>query len=141
MGLHIDDKLFGARIDEVITLINHVVQNGERLAQPNMLDVYESEVAGGIVLRVRQQFHEKGLTRVSLSGKGWMLSLTVTKKRPRNLEDSVPSVLHDMFVFNRDTGRGLTLKSLTFFNPSFLSPDEFRKEMTLLRMFNSEWAI
>jgi len=134
----VDDSLYGARASEITALINKVVGEGERQQRPKRLEVFEGEVAGGIRLRVQHQSHEKGLTRTSLCGNGWMISFTVTKQRPRNLEEHIPSVAAPINIYDEEKKR-VERKNLCLFNPSVLSPEAFRKEMTLLRMFDDQW--
>lgn len=138
-----EDDCYGAKVEEIIGIINYVTtredtrwtaQGDQRTGENNVV---------GITLRVRQLFHDKGLTRLSVSGNGWMVAFNVTRQRPRNLPADMPSITTQIDLANHPSvmkvhkGQGamLTLHGLTM-----ISPDQFRKEMALLRMFSSEWA-
>lgn len=138
-----EDDFHGAKVEEVLGLIAYVVQHEDtRWTAQGEQRTGEAMIAG-ITLRVRQLFHEKGLTRLSLSGNGWMIGFNVTHRRPRQLGDHVTSITTQIDLANhpsvmqkyKGSAAMLCLHGLTI-----LSPDQFRKEMALLRMFNSEWA-
>lgn len=136
-----EDLFHGARFDEVIGLINVVsshedanwrMVNGQYLAEGNIM---------GVALRVRQLFHDKGLTQIMLSGNGWTIRFNVTKQRPRNLPDIIPSwqKVEVVMPANHRDPKGESRKFLCLHTPYVISGDHFQKEMALLRMFSTEW--
>ena len=136
-----EDMLFGATPEEVIGIINYVSGHEDTSWTAHGDQRTGEALIAGITLRVRQVFHDKGLTRLSITGNGWMIGFTVTHRRPRNLPESQPSMVTKIELANHPSvakhGRAamLCLHGLTV-----VSPENFRKEMALLRMFNSEWA-
>lgn len=138
-----EDMLYGATPEEVIGIINYVTQHEDtRWTAHGDLRTGEALIAG-ITLRVRQTFHDKGLTRLTVTGNGWMIGFNVTHRRPRNLPDDQPSLTTQIDLANhpsvmtkyKGAAAMLCLHGLTV-----VSPERFRREMALLRMFNSEWA-
>lgn len=138
-----EDDFHGAKVEEVLGLINYVVQQDDTRWTAHGDQRTGEAMIAGITLRVRQVFHEKGLTRLSLTGNGWMIAFNVTHRRPRNLADHITSITAQIDLANhpsvmskyKGSAAMLCLHGLTI-----LSPDQFRKEMALLRMFNSEWS-
>lgn len=138
-----EDDFHGAKVDEVLGVINYITTHEDTRWTPQGDQRTGENNIAGITLRVRQLFHDKGLTRLSISGNGWMVAFNVTRQRPRNLPVEVTSITTQIDLANhpsvmkvhKGSGAMLTLHGLTI-----ISPDQFRKEMALLRMFSSEWA-
>jgi hypothetical protein len=132
-------NLHGAKLSEVIGVINAVTRDAQ-WTKHGLLFITEGNIAG-VTLRVRQTFHEKGLSILSLTGNGWMLSFQVTRQRPRNMADDVASEMVWLFLapWNRFIDPAEFNKRLCVHTLCIISPDKFQKEMTLLRMFDSEW--
>lgn len=138
-----EDDFHGAKVEEVLGLISYVVQHDETRWTAQGDNRTGEAMVAGITLRVRQLFHGKGLTRLSITGNGWMIGFNVTHRRPRNLPENVASITTQIDLANhpsvgqkyKGAAAMLCLHGLTI-----LSPEAFRKEMALLRMFNSEWA-
>ena len=137
-------ELYGAKLSEVVGLINATSGEGWKKAGP-MLWIVERLIVG-CTLRVRETFHPKGLTKVALVGNGWMVSFDVTKRRPRSLPDAAwstqASLVTPVQAYNkaqRPVSESREPISLSIHGGSVLSPEAFQKEMCLLRMFASEW--
>jgi len=133
--------LQGAKLSEVIGVINAICRDAEWERKGSFLYITQGAIAG-VQLRVRQTFHEKGLTNLSISGNGWLLSFQVTRQRPRSMADDVPSEMVWLFLSDRwatRVGKDASQR-LCVHTVCIISPDAFQKEMTLLRMFETEWA-
>lgn len=152
----LDDSLYGAKFEEIVGLMEYVARDESDDAKPwaKFKGQYLKEsLIAGITLRVRHVYHEKGLSQITLSGRGWMISFKVTRHRPRSFTDDVPSMPHHLTLvpgvdaprpggsqWSAGGGFHPVTKRLTLHTPAVLSPDEFQKEMALLRMFSSEWS-
>ena len=139
----------GARVKEIIGIINSVAvenefvptQNGYRMA---------SGLISGISLRVRQRFTDFSksgkITDVSVNGRNWMISFRVNKRKPRALLDEYSEML-DLYTPSWDINyqgvykSPLTASKMCIHTPCIIGEDEFRKEMSLLRLFSSEWEL
>lgn len=136
-----EEDFYGARVEEVIGVINYIVQEDDtRWSSQGDQRTGENNIAG-LTLRVRQLFHNKGLTRLSMTGNGWMVAFNVTYRRPQALPAVAVSMSTEIAlashpsVMRKGKAAMLCLHGLTV-----VGPEEFRKEMALLRMFSSEWA-
>lgn len=131
----------GATPEEIIGVINYVSGSDETVWVANGDQRMGTACIAGITLRVRQLFHERGLTRLSINGNGWMVAFNVTARRPRNLSNDIVSLTTSInlashpSVSSKGASAMVSLHGLTV-----VSPEELRKEMALLRLFNSEWA-
>ncbi len=138
--LFTEDDFHGAKVEEVIGVINYVSGSEDTVWTAHGDQRTGQASIAGITLRVRQTFHDKGLTRLSVTGNGWMVGFNVTRQRPRNLSADIASLTTQInlakhpSVEKNGVSAMLTLHGLTI-----LSPDQFRKEMSLLRLFSSEW--
>ena len=155
-------NLHGAKFEEIIGIINHIAsqsteedwtRNGKYLSGQL---VCQGSIFG-INLRLRHFYHDKGLGSVSLTGKGWMIHFNVTKQRPRTMPQEVQSEMVDIVLapfkaidsLNHTaacrtasyTRRSDAKIKMCLHGGSIVSPEEFRKEMTILRMFSSEWEL
>lgn len=136
-------NLYGARFDEVIDVINAITREAawEKTSKKGLYTVTGN--ISGVQLRVRQQFHDKGLTAISISGNGWLISFVATKRRPMKLPKDQEAIMADLWLAphplphdpcKRQTG------CVCLHTPVVISPEQFQTEMALLRMFDTEWA-
>jgi hypothetical protein len=140
-----EPDLKGARFEEVMGLMNLISTEGVwRPYNPGYMGLYiaDHEVFGSPV-SVRQQFHPKGLTVLSLGGQGWLLKFSVTKRRPTSFQPGQWSELAKITARDPDRKKlitpELTTTTLCVHTPAFIDPEKFRTQMTILRMFSSEW--
>ena len=152
-------NLHGAKFEEIIGIINHAAREAGEWRLSNGQLVTEVLIYG-VNLRLRHVYHDKGLTFVSLTGQGWNVSFNVTKQRPRSMADEVRSEMADIMLapqeaitlLSREYGKlmaharnrgtfGPPAARLCFHGGGIMSPEEFRKEMSLLRLFSSEWEL
>ena len=139
--------LFGARFEEVVGVMNAVATeandtNGWRLQGEYAI---AEGLISGISIRLRQRFVSGTLTAISITGKGWMVNFNVNRREPNNLPADVPRfspeiVQSNWFGFSH-ASPGKLVRKFCLHTPSVMSPEEFRTEMTLLRMFSSEWEL
>jgi hypothetical protein len=148
-------NLYGAKFQEILGVMNHIASDASfedwKLVSGQL--VCEGLISG-VNLRLRHLYHDKGLSRVSLTGKGWMAGFDVTKRRPRSMPDDVISetanvvLAHPLVI--RLVSKEAYINShvtifpdpkLCFHGGGIVSPEAFRTEMTILRMFSSEWEL
>jgi hypothetical protein len=137
-------NLHGAKLSEIVGLMNRIAQNDwTRLSPPKAAKAIwqASENVAGMNLRVVHTYHAKGLENMTLRGNGWIVSLMVTKQRPRSFEDDVPSESVNLWLARNATVPNMITARLCVHTPFIISPDQFQKEMTILRMFSSEWEL
>ena len=130
-----EDDFYGAKIEEVLGLINYVTRHEDTYWTAHGDHRTGEALIAGIRLRVRHSLTDKGLSRLTITGNGWMIGFNVTIRRPRNLPSEQSWMTARVELHDRRGAAMLCLHGLTI-----LSPEEFRNEMALLRMFSSEWA-
>lgn len=156
-------NLHGAKFEEIIGVINHV---GREAADPSAWRLSSGILLTegliyGVNLRMRHMYTDHGLKHVSLTGKGWNLSFAVTFQRPRSMPDEQRSEFADIVLAPQEAIRLMTktyakvlvnsrasrsvmepiVNRHCFHGGGIISPEEFRTEMTILRMFSSEWEL
>ena len=141
---------YGARFSEILGVINYIARENPHPA--NWTRVHEQFLCEGIMpggpsIRLRHTYTANGLSAVSINGNGWLFALTVTRQRPRTMEDGVWSEMASIVFAPCKVIRGVNLsysnceeqivKRLCFHGGSLLDPEAFQKEMTIIRMFTS----
>jgi hypothetical protein len=128
-------NLYGGKLSEIIGMMNAVSRdpetnwhsmNGQLVKQTNIV---------GITLRMRKVLDIGSMfpRQVSITGKGWMISLMVNKKRPTKLAKDAPGEFVELLV-----SPDVKVKAFVH-SASVISPEAFRNEMTVLRTFEAMW--
>jgi hypothetical protein len=131
-------NLVGAKIEEIVGIINYISKNGE-WKKVNEYWLMTGSIAG-INLTVRQKYYDTRLISISILGSGWLVSFAVNKRRPHTFPADKISV--DCFLvlplvsFTDET----YLEKFCLHSECVLSPELFKTQMSLLRLFNSEWS-
>ena len=133
-------ELFGAKFEEVSGVMNAVAKDANEFnswRKQNDFWIADGSISG-ISIRLRQRFIDSVMTSMSISGNGWMVNFMVNRRVPLKLpEDAFSATVNvEHARMKNSTNRKLCLHSATV-----VSPEEFRKEMSLLRMFSSEWEL
>ncbi len=131
-------NLYGAHFHELVGIINAIASGGEWAPMGGNRWMVEGNIAG-VVLRVRHTYHDKGLANVTITGNGWMASFQVTRQRPRSMKEDVRSEMATMILAPYERNAPFD-KKLCLHTASMISPDAFQTEMTILRMFETEWS-
>lgn len=132
--------LFGAKFEEVVGVMNAVATDANEFnswRKQGDFRIADGSISG-ISVRLRQRFINEVMTSMSISGNGWMVNFMVNRRLPLSLpkDEFSATVNIEHSRIKNSTNRKLCLHSATV-----VSPEEFRREMTLLRMFSSEWEL
>lgn len=133
-------ELFGAKFEEVVGVMNAVATDANEFnswRKQGDFRIADGSISG-ISVRLRQRFINEVMTSMSISGNGWMVNFMVNRRLPLSLpkDEFSATVNIEHSRIKNSTNRKLCLHSATV-----VSPEEFRREMTLLRMFSSEWEL
>jgi len=136
------NELYGIEYRDIISIIQLITNRAEKISDWQVVrDIaIFSDNIGGVPLKVRYDlFKEKS---VSLSGDGWLVSFSVSTRR----NDSMPTMTRSYNISYPRRSKTFPDKRLEIhkttryvYDPTILSPDSFRHDMSILMLFSSEW--
>jgi hypothetical protein len=162
-------NFYGAKFEEIVGVMNHIAREALDPASWQIVrgQLVTQGLVAGVNLRLRHVYNDNGLCHLSLTGNRWNVSFKVNRLRPRSMPDDEISQYADIvfappeiiqlisktyakrLVVSRISRSVVSRASRSVMEPpvnheclhSFhiMSPEEFRTEMTILRMFASEW--
>jgi hypothetical protein len=139
-------ELYGATFRELQRLMLFITMQGDWALVARFPEYQRwrgAALIGGAPIKLTHDYdYKKGLIAASIIGKGWMIMFKVTKVRPHTLPKEVPTeIVTALYAPRAVMVAGIPVISHRhcFQQPSILSPEHFRTQMSLLRMFSSEW--
>ena len=135
-------NIFGAKADELVGVANYVAREmnaSETWVTKDHVSWYgEGNIAG---IRIKLSYHWPNAhpSMFSLLGNGWMVSFQM-KRRVPNLAPNTETAYVELVLPHPHSRRQREpVEEYYIFSPTVLSPDQFLRDMTLLRLFSSEW--
>lgn len=128
-------NLYGGKISEIIAMMNAVTRDPNTEWHSVNGQLVKQTTVAGITLRMRKIMDIGAMfpRQVSITGKGWMISMMVNKRRPTKLKPDDFGEMVDLAI-SRDTMAKAYIHTV-----SVISPDAFRNEMAVLRTFEAMW--
>lgn len=139
-------------MEELIGLMNHVAANAtDWQAHYREGIVNCTGSICGIALTLSHTYLSSGLYKVSLRGHGWRADLTATRARPPHMPRGQQSEEHEInsapanIIGKLSQGGAIWARKnprpILCFHGHGISggADKFKQEMSLLRVFSSEW--